>query len=286
MQAPAGGAPGVRTQGRKGDDGSHTASPPPPPLAEGQVPRLVPAPCLRRAYANVRYSLCLTPGQLQTYTTIDSGASKGVWFKAGAMIFESYVWICMGAPALVSAQSILAELASQVVMMGAIEAHRVNGGPFGGRDLDLVYPSGKQFDPLGLADDPDTAAELKVKENKKGRLAMLSLFGCYVQAAVTGQGPVEHWASHNADPFALNGLTLEIIGQYTPSVAMFTDAGKQKEPQVDLSDWGAPHRKRWMGPNAADSYVPDYLTGEYPGDYGWGSAGLAAGPKAFEPARG
>ena len=194
-----------------------TRQPPPPRPAEGQVPRLVPAPCLRRAYANVGYSLCLTPGQLQTYTTIDSGASKGVWFKAGAMIFGSYVWICMGAPAVVSAQSILAELACQVVLMGAIEAHRVNGGPFGGRDLDLVYPSGKQFDPLGLADDPDAAAELKVKENKKGRLAMLSLF-------------------------AVNGLTLEIIGQYTPSVAMFTDAGKQKEPQVDLSDWGGPHR--------------------------------------------
>ena len=52
MQAPTGGAPGVQTQGRKGDDGSHTASP--PPLAEGQVPRLVPAPCLRRAYARGR----------------------------------------------------------------------------------------------------------------------------------------------------------------------------------------------------------------------------------------
>ena len=114
--------------------------------------------------------------------------------------------------------------------MVAIEANRVNGGPFGGRDLDLVNPSGKQFDPLGLADDHDMAAELEVKEIKKGRLAMLSLFVYYVQAAVTGQGPVEHWASHFADLFAVNGLTLEIAGQYTPSVAMFTDAGKQKEP--------------------------------------------------------
>ena len=62
-----------------------------------------------------------------------------------------------------------AELASQVVVKGAIEAYRVKGGPFGGRDLDLVNPSGKQFDPLGLAEDPDTAAELKVKEVKEGR---------------------------------------------------------------------------------------------------------------------
>ena len=149
-----------------------------------------------------------------------------------------------------------------------------------------MYPAGKRFDPLGLADDPDMAAELKVKEIRKGPLAMLSMFGYYIQAAVTGQGPVENWASHIADPFAVNGLTLEIAVQYTPSVAMFTDAGKKKDPQVDLSDWCGRHRKRWLGPNAADSYVPDYLTGEYPGDYSWGSAGLAAGPKAFEPARG
>ena len=229
---------------------------------------------------------CLTPEQLQTYTTIDNGASKGVWFKAGAMIFESCVWIYMGTPVLVRAQSILAVLASQVVLMGAIEAYRVNGGPFGGRDLDLVYPSGKQFDPLGLADDPGVTAELKVNEIRKGRLAMLSLFGYYVQAAVTGQGPVEHSASHIADPFAMNGLTLEIAGQYTPSVAMHTDAGEQKNPQEDLSGRFGPHRKRWLGPNAADSYVRDYLTGGYPGDYGWGSPGLAAGPKAFEPVRG
>ena len=100
----------------------------PPPPAEGQVPRLVPAPCLRRAYARGRAARTpppltpLTPEQLQMYTTVDNGASKGVWFMDGAMIFESYGWNYMGAPVFMRAQSILAVLASQVVLMVAIEA--------------------------------------------------------------------------------------------------------------------------------------------------------------------
>ena len=40
MQALAGGAPGVRTQGTKGDDGSHTASPPPLQRDECRASRL------------------------------------------------------------------------------------------------------------------------------------------------------------------------------------------------------------------------------------------------------
>ena len=232
------------------------------------IERLRKAEVLHDRRAMLGTLCCLTPEQLQTHTTIDNGASKGVWFKAGAMIFESYGWNYMGAPVLVRAQSILAVLACQVVLMGAIEAYRVNGGPFGGGDLDLVSPSGKRFYPLVSADDPDMAAELKLKEIKKGRLAMLSMFGYYVQAAVTGQGLVENWASHIADPVAVNGLTLENATQYTPSVAMFTHAGKKKRaaPQVDLSDWCGLDQKRWLGPNAADSYVPDNLTGGYPGD--------------------
>ena len=85
--------------------------------------------------------------------------------------------------------------------MGAIWAYRVNGGPFGGRNLDVVYPGGKRFDPLGLADDPDVAAEVKVREIRIGCLAMFFMFRYCVQAAIISQAPVENWATHIVDLF-------------------------------------------------------------------------------------
>jgi light-harvesting complex II chlorophyll a/b binding protein 5 len=156
----------------------------------------------------------------------------GTWFETGAEMLNGGTLNYFAVPwGIVSNPlPLFAVIAVEVALMGAVEAYRRNGtGPAGyspgvGKfdasifdGLDNLYPGGP-FDPLGLADDPEVLEELKVKEIKNGRLAMISVLGFAVQSYVTGEGPYANWSKHVADPFGYNLLTVLGAEERTPTL--------------------------------------------------------------------
>ncbi|RAL43019.1 hypothetical protein DM860_009801 [Cuscuta australis] len=126
---------------------------------------------------------------------------EAVWFKTGALLLDGNTLSYYGNNIPIN---LVVAVIAEVVLVGGAEYFRITNG----LNLeDKLYPGGP-FDPLKLAKDPDQAAILKVKEIKNGRLAMFSMLGFFLQAYVTGQGPVENLAAHLSDPFANNLLTV------------------------------------------------------------------------------
>ncbi|MDG2769610.1 chlorophyll a/b-binding protein, partial [Vibrio parahaemolyticus] len=126
---------------------------------------------------------------------------EAVWFKTGALLLDGGTLNYFGKPIPIN---LIVAVIAEIVLVGGAEYYRIiNGLNF----EDKLHPGGP-FDPLGLANDPDQAALLKVKEIKNGRLAMFAMLGFYFQAYVTGEGPVENLAKHLSDPFGNNLLTV------------------------------------------------------------------------------
>ncbi|CAL8463008.1 g2542 [Coccomyxa elongata] len=146
----------------------------------------------------------------------------GTWFETGAEMLNGGTLNYFAVPwgIINNPLPLFAVVVIEVALLGAVERYRQSGeGPPGyspgvGKfdssifsGLDNLYPGGP-FDPLGLADDPEVFAELKVKEIKNGRLALVSVLGFAVQSYVTGEGPYANWSKHVADPFGYNLLTI------------------------------------------------------------------------------
>jgi light-harvesting complex II chlorophyll a/b binding protein 5 len=135
--------------------------------------------------------------------------------SSGSLNYFAVPWGIITNPLPLAAVAVV-----NVGLLAAVERYRATGeGPAGfspgvGKfdssifaGLDPLYPGGP-FDPLGLADDPEIFEELKVKEIKNGRLAMVSVLGFWIQSLVTGEGPYANWSKHVADPFGYNLLTI------------------------------------------------------------------------------
>jgi len=71
---------------------------------------------------------------------------------------------------------------------------------------DPKYPGGPFFNLYSMGKTEESLKDLKFKEIKHGRLAMMAMLGIYVQAALTGVSPLQNIADHIADPFSNNIL--------------------------------------------------------------------------------
>ncbi|KAL3678353.1 hypothetical protein R1sor_021309 [Riccia sorocarpa] len=151
----------------------------------------------------------VVPELLDRYGGFDF--SEAVWWRVGYAKLQGETLDYFGIPGLhvAGAQGVLVIAFCQVLLMVGPEYARYCGiealEPLGiFLPGDVNYPGGALFDPLGLSKDPAAFEDLKVKEIKNGRLAMVAWLGFYVQAAVTGKGPIENLVDFWNDPVHQN----------------------------------------------------------------------------------
>jgi hypothetical protein len=141
---------------------------------------------------NARWAMSAVAGILFT-----DAIGQGNWWEAGAKPY----WL-----------DTQTQLAVGVPVMAVLEAMRVKGwertgesGAFG------MHP----FDPLNMLSD-----EMRVKEVKNGRLAMLAFLGFSSQAAVQGMGPIGCLRKHLEDPGHFNSESTTHLRLFRGSVPL------------------------------------------------------------------
>lgn len=102
----------------------------------------------------------------------------------------------------------------QLLTFGLAEVYRTGLQPIPEEKIENPFPEleqvgniypGQRFDPLGLSGKYGLD-ELKVKELKHGRLAMVAWLGCIGQAIATQEGPYKNLMDHRADPLHANAI--------------------------------------------------------------------------------
>jgi len=120
------------------------------------------------------------------------------WWNVGQELLQGKPIDYLGNPNLIHASNFGAIFATQFFLMASAEVYRgyweTEEGAKG------MYPGGA-FDPLNFAKDPAKFQELKIKEIKNGRLAMLAMLGFYAQAFSTGKTPLQNLGDHISNPF-------------------------------------------------------------------------------------
>ncbi|GMI63369.1 light-harvesting complex B7 [Hibiscus trionum] len=141
--------------------------------------------------------------------------AEPVWWRVGYSKLQGETLDYLGIPGLhlAGGQGVIIIAICQALLMVGPEYARYCGiealEPLGiYLPGDINYPGGVLFDPLKLSNDPVAFEELKVKEIKNGRLAMVAWLGFYFQAALTGKGPVQNLVDHLSDPFHNNLFSL------------------------------------------------------------------------------
>ncbi|XP_072953199.1 photosystem I chlorophyll a/b-binding protein 5, chloroplastic-like isoform X1 [Typha angustifolia] len=172
------------------------------PLGLGEDPKSLKW-YVQAELVHCRFAMAGVAGVLVTdFLRVTGVSNLPVWFEAGAVKFD-----------FASTQALFIV---QLLLMGFAETKRymdfvspgsqAKEGTFIGLEASLEglqpgYPGGPLFDPLGLAKDVNAADEMKLKEIKNGRLAMVAMLGIFVQASVTHVGPIENLLTHVSDPF-------------------------------------------------------------------------------------